>query len=112
MIMKEQIEDTLALIATQNGDGNFVKLSSRFTKELCRLALERLDMEPRPMSEIKENEGMIFYMNPSKKGGYATGLAYKSTGGKYVNEIESTWHQIKATHFIPLSALPTPRGEV
>lgn len=64
---------------------------------------------PKPIDEVKNYKGMIFYMKPKAHGGWAIGLAYRSVKDKLINEISSGWDEVvDAKFFIPLSAIPSP----
>lgn len=74
--------------------------------ELCRGYLAYLDMVPRPIEEAKTDWRLTYAMFDKTEGGWTSGSWDDDENGWF-----TPFGQISPTHFIPLSALPTPEGE-
>lgn len=106
-ITREQIEAWRQEARYSHHDVMTVKFTPDELIALCTLALQAEAMQPRPIEEADETEGLHIL-------GYDSGWSemHFTNDGWYLANNDPTDHwgrRLFPTHFIPLTSLPEPR---
>ena len=128
MLTKEQIEKVRDAIKTlisadralaanpcigtaQQHDNAFqevVRLTRKFGPRLCDMAFAWLEAQPRPIEEAPNDGRIDLLWSPDASHKWMLGLSVDF--GDWMDAYGNVMIDAEPTHFIPLSALPTPAG--